>query len=108
MKLRAKLLEFAKAVADVAERDPEFAARLGDLFGPELAPQKRPEPVIGRAKNRRPAAVMDPVAVVREGQDVLKSRLAELSFAAISTGSTFQRRRSEAASSGTIPGRALG
>lgn len=80
MKLRTKLMDLAKAVADAAERDAELASRLADLFGSEQPPQKRPEPAAGRPKNRRPAAVMDPVAVVREGQDVLKARLAELSL----------------------------
>ena len=55
-------------------------AELGDLFGAEQATQERPEPAAGRPKNRRPAAVMDPVAVVRDGQDVLNARLAELSL----------------------------
>ena len=47
MKLRTKLPDLAKAVADAA----------------------------GRAKNRRPAAALDPVVVAREGGDVLRDRL---------------------------------
>lgn len=80
MKLRTKLFDLAKAVADAADRDPELASRLSEIFGAAPAAPKRPEPVPGRAKNRRPAAVLDPVVVVGEGEDVLRSRLSALSL----------------------------
>ena len=35
MKIRRKLLELARAVADEAERDPEFALKLGTVLGLE-------------------------------------------------------------------------
>lgn len=81
MKLRTKLMDIAKAVADQAERDPEFAARLADVLGADVTPKPRPEPTAGaRPKNRRPPAVLDPVAVAREGEAVLRERLTVLSF----------------------------
>jgi hypothetical protein len=80
MKLRTKLLDLAKAVADAADRDPELASRLSEIFGAAPAVPKRPEPVPGRAKNRRPAAVLDPVVVVGEGEDALRSQLSALSL----------------------------
>lgn len=80
MKLRTKLLDLAKAVADAADRDPELASRLSEIFGAAPAAPKRPEPVPGRAKNRRPAAVLDPVVVVGEGEDALRSQLSALSL----------------------------
>lgn len=80
MKLRTKLLDLAKAVADAAERDPELASRLTDLFGAPPAAPKRPEPTPGRAKNRRPAALLDPVALVAEGEGALRDRLAALTL----------------------------
>lgn len=80
MKLRTKLLDLAKAVADAADRDPELASRLSEIFGAAPAVPKRLEPVPGRAKNRRPAAVLDPVVVVGEGEDALRSQLSALSL----------------------------
>lgn len=80
MKLRTKLLDLAKAVADAADRDPELASRLTEIFGAPPAAPKKPEPVPGRAKNRRPAALLDPVVVVGEGEDALRNRLATLSL----------------------------
>lgn len=80
MKLRTKLLDLAKAVADAADRDPELASRLSEIFGAATAAPKRPEPAPGRAKNRRPAAVLDPVVVVGEGEDALRSQLSALSL----------------------------
>ena len=80
MKLRIKLLDLAKALADAADRDPELASRLSEIFGAAPAAPKRPEPVPGRAKNRRPAAVLDPVVVVGEGEDALRSQLSALSL----------------------------
>lgn len=80
MKLRTKLLDLAKAVADAADRDPALASRLTEIFGAAPAAPKRPEPAPGRAKNRRPAAVLDPVALVADGEPALRDRLASLSL----------------------------
>lgn len=80
MKLRTKLLDLAKAVADAADRDPELASRLSEIFGAAPVAPKKPEPIPGRAKNRRPAAVLDPVMVVGEGEDALRSQLLALTL----------------------------
>ncbi|TGP31536.1 hypothetical protein EN828_25460 [Mesorhizobium sp. M2D.F.Ca.ET.185.01.1.1] len=80
MKLRPTLMAFAKAVADAAERDSEFAAKLDELFGNEQPRHKRPEPAHGRPKNRRPAALLDPVEVIRKGEVILRDQLAKLSL----------------------------
>ena len=80
MKLRTKMLDPAKAVADAADRAPELASRLSEIFGAAVGIPKRPEPVAGRAKNRRPAAALDPVVVVGEGEDALRGQLSALSL----------------------------
>lgn len=80
MKLQTKLLDLAKAVADAADRDPELASRLTEIFGAAPPATKRPEPAPGRAKNRRPAALLDPVVLVAEGEGVLRDRLAALTL----------------------------
>ena len=78
--MRTKLLDLAKAIADAADRDPELASRLSDFFGAAPVAAKRPEPAPGRAKNRRPAAMLDPVAVLGDGEEALRSRLSDLSM----------------------------
>lgn len=81
MRLRTKLMDIAKAVADQAERDPQFAMRLAEILSAEpalKAPSKRV--VGGRPKNRRAPAVFDPVAVARKGEAALRERLAALSL----------------------------
>ena len=80
MKLRTKLLDLAKAMADAADRDPELASRLIEIFGAAPAIPKKPENAPGRAKNRRPAAVLDPVVVVGEGENALRGQLSALSL----------------------------
>ncbi len=80
MKLRAKLTAFAKAVAEAAEHDPQLAARLEELFGVAQPKPKKPKPVPGRPRNRRPAAILDPVEVIKEGESVLRGRLEALSL----------------------------
>lgn len=81
MKLRKKLMDIAKAVADYAERDSDFAERLAVILGAESAPKRSPElTAASRPKNRRPPAVLDPVAIAREGEGALRERLAALSF----------------------------
>ena len=67
-------------MADAADRDPELASRLSDIFGAAPAAPKRPEPAPGRAKNRRPVAVLDPVAVVGDGEEALRRQLSTLSL----------------------------
>lgn len=81
MKLRTKLINIAKAVADQAERSPEFAAQLASILGMDATHKPRAEPTANvRPKNRRTPAVLDPVAVIREGEGVLRERLSTLSL----------------------------
>ena len=76
MKIRRKLLELARAVADEAERNPEFALKLGTVLGLEHGRRHEKEPRGGRSRRRRAPAVFDPVAVLRERDDQeLRSRL---------------------------------
>lgn len=95
MKVRKILADLARAVADEAERNPDFAERIADALKLTNAPPRgrsiadhlaaaltRAEQKFerSRAKNRRPAALLDPVAIAREGEQTLRSRLAELSL----------------------------
>lgn len=84
MKVRSKLLELARVIADQAERDPEFARRVGEVLGmEERASRDRVKSAVAppsRPKHRRPPAVLDPVASAREGEEALRSRLDGLSL----------------------------
>ena len=80
MKLRTRLTELAKAVADAAERDPALAARLEELFETsQPSSPKTSKPEHGRPRNRRPAAMFDPVVAAGEGEEVLRKSLEPLS-----------------------------
>ena len=77
MAIRKVLRDLATAVADEAAQNPQFARRLGEILEPTSSPTQR------RGSSRRPAhrrapAVLDPVAVVKEGEDALRSELASL------------------------------
>ncbi|TDX67078.1 hypothetical protein EDE12_101619 [Methylosinus sp. sav-2] len=84
MKVRKVLLDLARVVADQAERDPVFAEQiavalgLSDKHGESPAPKRAAD--AERPKNRRPAAVLDPIALAREGEATLRSRLSALSL----------------------------
>ena len=79
MRIRRKLLELARAVADEAERDPEFALKLGTVLGLEHGRRDGKETKGGRSRRRRAPAAFDPVAVLRErGDQELRSRLSGL------------------------------
>lgn len=85
MKVRKVLLDLARVVADQAERDPAFADQIAAALGMNdksavrPAAAKRPTKV-DRPKNRRPAAVLDPVALARDGEAALRCGLAPLSL----------------------------
>lgn len=77
MKLRTKLLGLAKAIADAAERDTELAEQLDAIFEGKAKPEPRSS---ARPKNRRAPAIIDPVAIAREGEDALRARLEPLTL----------------------------
>ena len=84
MKVRKVLLGLARVVSDQAERDPEFAKQIADVLGtakpPKGAAAAKRAGTTGRPKNRRPAAVLDPVALARDGEAKLRGQLADLSL----------------------------
>jgi hypothetical protein len=70
--LRRRFDAFVKVVAEQAEQDPGFAARLEQALGGAFAPA-RP------TRRRRAPAAFDPVAAAHDGEATLRARLAELS-----------------------------
>ena len=81
MRIRKKLLELARVIADEAERHPDFAQKLGEVLGLEPCQRDRKETKDERPRNRRTPAILDPVAVLREhGDQELRSRLSGLNL----------------------------
>ena len=87
MTLRTVLRDFVKAVSDEADRNPEFAERLRVVFESNTRAFKNRSSVArtsgsGRARpaNRRPPAILDPVALATRGEDELRAELASLTL----------------------------
>jgi len=84
MNLRSTLLELARAVADQADRDHEFAKQVLTILGAGKADATGQAALHNlqtkRARHRRPEAAIDPVEVARGGEELLRSRLAALSL----------------------------
>lgn len=85
MKMRKILLDLARVVADQSERDPVFAEQIAVALGltdkpsPSSVPAKRPTSTV-RPRNRRPAAMLDPIELARKGETALRSGLAQLTL----------------------------
>ena len=88
MLLRTVLRNLVKVVSDEAERNPEFAERLWVVVKSAMAtrPAKTTSAASGassktsRPANRRPPAVLDPVALAGKGEEVLRAELAPLTL----------------------------
>lgn len=66
-------------IADEAEHDPRFAARIASVMDATAATvgQATDGP---RRRNRRPPGAIDPFIVYTEGEDALRQRLEELNI----------------------------
>ena len=84
MSVRKVILKLAATVADEADQNPRFAKKLEEILatdsssGSSRAHPRTGAPVQGKARHRRTPAVLDPVAIVKDGEDALRSRLASL------------------------------
>lgn len=81
MTVRRTLNALAKAIADEAEQNGRFREQLETILG--LAGEKRTSPLEGdgegrRKGGRRAAAVLDPVQVIRHGEEELRKQLTPL------------------------------
>ena len=88
MSLRTVLENLARVLNDEADHNPEFAKRLQVVFGltdvtrPARATSaaSRVDRKINRPANRRPQAVLDPVALATVGEEALRAALAPLAI----------------------------
>ena len=87
MKLREILKSLANAIAEEAERNPKFEAKIWEVFGSsedfraDSSSRNRAQSSqskMSRGRHRRPAAVLDPVQVVQEGEQALRDQLSSL------------------------------
>jgi hypothetical protein len=77
MNMKRALNELVRVVVDEASRNPEFARRIEEALGLE---GKQKKPIPSRAAHRRAPAIVDPVELARQGEAVLRARLAELNL----------------------------
>ena len=85
MNLKGTLNKLVRAIAEEAERNPEFARRLEDALGvsepkPQEKVEKKFRPTGSRPAHRRAPAVLDPVELARQGEPALRARLGELTL----------------------------
>ena len=86
MSLRTMLRELAIVVSDEAERNPEFSERLQAVLhssAPRGSARPAPARVIRKTRrpaNRRQPAVLDPIELAGQGEDVLREALEPLTL----------------------------
>ena len=87
MTLRTVLRNFVKVVSDEADRNPDFAEQLRIVFEsntPRPSKRRSAASTTGsrgtRPANRRPPAILDPVALVAHGEESLRTELAPLTL----------------------------
>lgn len=87
MSLGKVLRDLAKAVSDEAERNPEFAERLGTILryqttNTSLRSASRSRTAVptenSKRGNRRAPAILDPVSLAAQGEEAVRSQLAPL------------------------------
>ena len=86
MSVKSRLRNFVRVVSDEADRNPDFANRLREVFDGNPAPQRGSAPpaarktssVSRRPANRRSPAVLDPVTIAQRGEDLLREALKPL------------------------------
>lgn len=79
MKLKIALQSLLRAVIEEAEQNAGFARKLEAALGLD-ATTLSSNPISKGASNRRTPAVLDPVSVAREGEQVLRQRLESLNL----------------------------
>ena len=77
MNLKKTLNDLVRIIADEAERNADFARRVEEVLG--LQP-KPPRLKTSRPANRRAAALLDPVQLIRQGEQPLRLHLGELNI----------------------------
>src|SRR5260221_14304975 len=80
MNLRKSLTDLVRVLIDEAERNPEFKENILSALGQKKSSDRAEPKNTGKPKNRRTAAILDPIELAGTGEQVLRSRLAELTI----------------------------
>lgn len=87
MSIQMILRNFIQIVIDEAERNPEFAEKLQGVLASTTRVRPSSPPSVSKVRseksrpaNRRPAAVLDPIALAAESDLALRAALAPLSI----------------------------
>ena len=89
MSLQKVLRNFVKVVSDEAERNQDFAERLRAALQSATATPRttkktpttgRVDSKTGRPANRRPPAVLNPIELAKQGEEILRAKLASLTL----------------------------
>ena len=75
-KLRKSLRDLSKAIVEEAERNPQFEQQLKDALNFDNNPGTKSG--IPKRRYRREPAILDPIDLVRNGEEVLRKKLASL------------------------------
>lgn len=81
MNIKRALAALVNVVAEEAAKNPGFMRRLEEALSTAKPVDKKPSAAEADKKRkggRRPAALLDPIELVRSGEDVLRAKLAEL------------------------------
>lgn len=76
--LRKNLRDLIDVVIEQAEKDEEFAKKLSDVFSGAVKKNDKKENDSKRGANRRDAAVLDPIKLMEEGDNLLREKLEAL------------------------------
>lgn len=76
--LRKNLRDLIDVVIEQAEKDEEFAKKLSDVFSGSVKKNDKKESDSKRGANRRDAAVLDPIKLMEEGDNLLREKLEAL------------------------------
>ena len=89
MDLNRAMRNLAKVISEEADRNPEFEIRVREALGLSTTAERISRPRKGtdavtaesqRGRNRRTPAVLDPVQVVQESEQILREQLSVLTL----------------------------
>jgi hypothetical protein len=80
MNLRKTLIDLVRVLVDEAERNPAFKEKVLSALGQNKSSDRVEPKNTDKPKNRRTAAILDPIELAGTGEQVLRSRLAELTI----------------------------
>jgi hypothetical protein len=85
MSVQDQLMQLMQVIADEASHNPRFSAKLSTVLHHDVGSRSSPPEakdartaISPARRGRRSPAVLDPVAIYAEGEDILRARLRQL------------------------------